>query len=44
MQYKNQNVSGGKFIIQNGGNVRFIKMTKGQSTSKILNKIYYTWS
>lgn len=42
MQYKNQNVSGGKFIIQNGGNVRFIKMTKGQSTSKILNKIYYT--
>ena len=41
MQYKNQNVSGGKFIIHNGGNVRFIKMTKGQSTSKILNKIYY---
>ena len=40
-QYRNVVVSGGNSVVRNGGRVSFIKMTRGQSTTKILNKILY---
>lgn len=40
-QYRKMEVAGGKIVIENGGKVSFIKMTVGQSTTKILNKILH---
>ena len=37
--YKKEEIIGGNFILNNGGEVKTIKFTKGYSTTKIINRI-----